>query len=648
MIKKCVFYGVSIGQGWPFTSKSDLASEMQKSNSNKNDPDKLPIIGAGLYCAFWLADSALDTFFFGESDSYFESLLSPEPVELWMRIVVLGMMVLVVFYARKTILLQQKLSANLAILSTELEQTVKDRTVELSKAYELLNIDITTSKQAENEFLRIFNISPDLVGIGSLDGYFTKINSMFKQMLGYEDVEFLSRPFIEFVHDDDIEETLSALTDAVEGKQNLRIQNRYRCEDGSYKWIEWNILALVKENIFYAAGRDITEHKQTEKNLRRIQKMDAIGQLTGGIAHDFNNILGIIVGNLGLIEKQPSSDKELMKRIDIITNAAKRASNLTERLLGFSRHQAVDVVVSNLNQVVVHMENMISSSITPEVEVNHRFSNELWLTAVNQGDFQDTLLNIILNARDAMPNGGQLTIETRNCTLDKAYCARHLNATPGEYAMLSVSDTGEGIASEQIDRIFEPFYTTKETVKGTGLGLSMVFGFIGRSSGHINVESELGVGTTFYLYLPRATGSAQPENITDPPPETMSGTGKKILTVDDEEDLLALTKEFLVSLGYFVLTASNGKEALEQLTEHPDTSLMLSDVIMPGGMSGYELAEQAMENHSNLKILLTSGHTEKAGTQVQQKYDLLTKPYTIENLAQRVQSLLDESKTVSE
>ncbi len=647
----------------------------------------------------------------------------------------------------------------------EADTFVKYRNGTPYSTYGLLH-DITERKQTEEEWRRIFNISPDLIGIGNLDGYFTRINDTFKQILGYENDEFLSKPFIEFVHGDDVENTVTALANAAKGEKNFVLGNRYRCKDGSYKWIEWKVLALANDNIFYAAGRDyterklaekalheserkyrdlytsinegvalheiiydetgkaedylitdvnpayesilgigreqvigqkatkayrtdeapylevyaevaasrkpvtletyfpplnkyfsisifspgkgefataftdITEKRQMEEALRRAQKMDAVGQLTGGIAHDFNNILGVIIGNLNLIEDQPSSDNQFVKRISTITKAAQRAADLTGQMLGFSRLQAVDVELINLNHTITHMENLISSSITPEVEVSYQFSNEPWLTALNLGDFQDSLINIVLNARDAMPKGGRLTIETHNCVLEKAYCAQHPNATPGEYVLLCVSDTGEGIASEQVDNIYDPFYTTKIVGKGTGLGLSMVFGFIIRSNAHIEVESKLGAGTTFHLYFPRATEPVLSEDIIDQQPGPLLRGDETILAVDDEEELLDLVKESLEILGYRVLIATNGKMALERLTEHPDISLLFSDVVMPGGMSGYELAEQAMESHSNLKIRLTSGHTEKASGQVQQQYDLVMKPYTLGDLAQRVQSAL--------
>ncbi len=248
---------------------------------------------------------------------------------------------------------------------------------------------------------------------------------------------------------------------------------------------------------------DITERKQMEEALRQSQKMESIGHLTGGIAHDFNNILGIILGNLELLKNQTVGNENASKRVVAISDAARRAVDLTQQLLGFSRRQATDMVVSDINPIVLEMNDLIQRSITPEVKVEQHLAEELWVTRINLSDFQNSLLNLVINARDTMPNGGRLTIETHNRTLDMTYCAQHPNATPGEYVLLSVSDTGEGIASEHIDKIFDPFYTTKEIGKGTGLGLSMVFGFITRSNGHVDVESEPGAGTTIHLYLPR-------------------------------------------------------------------------------------------------------------------------------------------------
>ncbi len=385
--------------------------------------------------------------------------------------------------------------------------------------------------------------------------------------------------------------------------------------------------------------------RKTEKNLSHSQKMDAIGQLTGGIAHDFNNLLCIIQGNLELLERQTAGDDKAHKRIENIQNSTQRAADLTSQLLGFSRRQAEHVTVTNINQIIQEMENLISRSVTPQVEVQLHFAENLWLTAIDTGDFQDTLINLVLNARDAMSGRGQLTLETQNCYLDAAYCSLNPGANPGEYVQLAVSDNGEGMSGERQNRIFEPFFTTKAQGKGTGLGLAMVFGFIKRCKGHIKVYSEPNIGTTFRIYLPKA----EAENLPDK--QTKIQTGKlprgieTLLAVDDEADLLELAKESLQEQGYRVITATNGNQALEKLTEEPSIKLLFSDIVMPGGINGYELAEQATRQYPELKVLLTSGYTEKSvahNGQARFNANLLSKPYSQAELIQQVRALLDE------
>ncbi|MCW8827209.1 MAG: ATP-binding protein, partial [Gammaproteobacteria bacterium] len=391
-------------------------------------------------------------------------------------------------------------------------------------------------------------------------------------------------------------------------------------------------------------GRNITERRQTEEELRRAQKMEAIGQLTGGIAHDFNNLLGIILGNLELLERQIPKNHASLKRLEGIKKSTHRAAKLTKQLLSFSRLQAAHLSITDINQVIEGMESLIIRSVTPEVEVEYNFDHFLWLTEIDPGDFEDSLLNLIINARDAMPNGGHLTIETRNTTLDNIYCAQHPGIAPGEYVELSISDSGEGIAAEDQAKIFDPFYTTKPQGKGTGLGLSMVFGFINRSKGHIKVYSEGGRGTTFRLYLPRSEGDEIGDIKESEDRDSLPTGDETILVVDDEPGLLEIARESLEAMGYQTLAAHNGLQALELLAAHPDIDLIFSDVVMPGGINGYELAEQALENRPELKVLLTSGYTGKAlayNGQARFNASLLSKPYSQSELAKRIREILD-------
>jgi nitrogen-specific signal transduction histidine kinase/CheY-like chemotaxis protein len=394
--------------------------------------------------------------------------------------------------------------------------------------------------------------------------------------------------------------------------------------------------------------QDITELKQTELALRRSQKMDAVGQMAGGIAHDFNNILGIILGNIEMLERGITVDSKAQKRLDGIKHSAQRAVDLTRQLLGFSRSEATSKKVININQRLEKMQSLIVRSLTPQVEVSQQLAEELWSVEIDPGDFEDALLNLLLNARDAMSGNGLLTIETRNCELDQAYCDITPGIVAGKYVQLSVSDTGIGLSSDLQEHIFEPFFTTKSQGEGTGLGLAMVYGFVKRSGGCIKVYSESGIGTTFRIFLPAVIKEVQVNEKIGGNSDTRPHGTETVLLVDDEIALLELAAELLQTLGYRVLTARNGKQALQKLTEEKAVDLLFSDVVMPGGINGFELAEQAMVLLPELKVLLTSGYTEKAvihNGQARFSANMLSKPYNLAELAQRVRDSLDDKKS---
>ncbi len=475
-------------------------------------------------------------------------------------------------------------------------------------------------------------------------------NQAMANMLGFDSAEDLVRlESLESLYPPEESERLLEYTKA-------RLKNDPAPTTYEVKWfrkdksIIWclasiQVLDWGGERVAQALYLDITEKRQMEETLRRTQKMDAVGQLTGGIAHDFNNILGIILGNLSLLKRELPAESKALKNASSIEKAAHRAANLTRQILGISRKKRVNVCITDINVLIQNMNNLISRSITPEVEVDEQLSDNLWHTEIDCSDFEDALLNLVLNARDAMPNDGRLTIETRNRVLDSAYCAQHPEVAPGEYVKLSLKDTGNGISAEEQEHIFEPFFTTKAVGKGTGLGLSMVFGFINRSRGHIEVSSELGVGTTFSLYLPRAkVEQPQHEETIDYQFDEKPVGDELILVVDDEPALVELAKETLQFRGYRVLTASNGKLALEQLDKNPGISLLFSDVVMPGGMNGYDLAEKVVTSHPEIKVLLTSGHTKKESQDEKDKYILLKKPYSHKTLVYQVRSLLDGNR----
>lgn len=398
--------------------------------------------------------------------------------------------------------------------------------------------------------------------------------------------------------------------------------------------------------IFAARAAGETERMHAEAALRRSQKMDAIDQLSGGIAHDFNNQLGIILGYLDFLKKHSSGDEKSSRWIEIASNATLRCTDLTRQLLSFSRTQSNKKAVVNINTELNEMKTMLARSITPAIDLQYTLDEKLWLTEIDPGEFQDAILNMVINARDAMPNGGKLLIETSNKTLDAEYAEFNPNAQAGDYVQLILSDTGCGMDHITQEHVFEPFYTTKPKDKGTGLGMSMVYGFIKRFHGFIQIYSELGIGTTLRIYLPRTTANkvdAVNEAIDD---QNLPTGTETILIVDDERDLLHLADDYLTSLGYKTRLAESAGQALDILKKNKDIDCLFSDVVMPGGMNGYELAEQASRNHPGLKVLLTSGFTLKTiaqNGQIRFTTHMLSKPYRKIDLAQYIRQVLDEA-----
>jgi len=471
-------------------------------------------------------------------------------------------------------------------------------------------------RQSERKYRTLFEKSADAILIIE-ESRFVDCNPAAVKMLGYKNKKELLD-----AHPSQLSPELQE-----DGKYSFEKANEMMAiavKKGSHRF-EWNhkrangetipvevLLTSVSvggRDFLHTVWRDISERKQTEEALRRTQKLEAVGQLTGGIAHDFNNILGIILGNLSLLEGYIDADEKTAKRIDTIKHTAQRAANLTKQLLSFSRIEAASVEVTNINHIIDKMHGLLAQSLTPQIEIKHSLSDALWHTEIDPGDFEDVLLNLALNARDAMGGKGKLVIETRNANLDEKFCSLNPGTVAGDYVELAVSDNGEGIDRECQEKIFDPFFTTKEQGKGTGLGLAMVFGFVKRSAGNIKVYSEPGIGTTFRLYLPRANSDEKQAEQKSTPTEVLPVGEETILIVDDEPALLELVEELLQSLGYRILSASNGEQALEVLAREPDINMMFSDVVMPG-MNGYELAEKAVAMHAGLKVLLTSGYTE--------------------------------------
>jgi len=505
-------------------------------------------------------------------------------------------------------------------------------------------------RTSEAHLRTLFEALPDLVWLKDADGTYLSCNHRFELFFGAKEEDVVGKTDYDFVNNELADSFRKNDEIAmVAGKASINEEEVTYANDGHVELLE-----TIKTPIFsvdgkmkgvLGVGRNITERKNAEESLRRSQKMDAIGQMAGGIAHDFNNILGVILGNLSFLKRDVVDNEKALKRIATAEKMSLRAADLTKKLLGFSRSEQVQKALpTDINLLIQGMDSLIARSITPEVEVKLNFFEQLWLTDIDFSDFEDALLNLILNARDAMPGGGSLIIETANKVLDEAYAENNTSAKPGEYVELLISDTGKGIAKEIVDRVFEPFFTTKPRGKGTGLGLSMVFGFIQRSNGHIKIYSEPYIGTVIRCYLPRSS-AAKTELSHVTPGEAQHSVGNEtVLVVDDEEELLSLAKQYLEILGYTVVTASNASMALQLLAENPSIKLLFSDVVMPGGINGYELAEKATELNPDLKVLLTSGYTGKTlfrNGQARFTENLLSKPYNLGEIAAQVRVVLD-------
>jgi nitrogen-specific signal transduction histidine kinase len=377
--------------------------------------------------------------------------------------------------------------------------------------------------------------------------------------------------------------------------------------------------------------------------LMQSQRMEAIGQLTGGVAHDFNNLLTVVLGNADLLAEMSADDPARRQLAEMIGAAAQRGAALTQQLLAFSRKQPLDPSVVDVNLRVVALDPMLRRTLGEHIEIELVRAAGLWPAVVDPAQLENALLNLCLNARDAMPSGGKLTLETANAALDQRYADLHPDVAPGQYVMLAVSDTGSGIPAEHLARVFEPFFTTKEKGRGTGLGLAMVYGFAKQSAGHVSIYSEPGHGTTVKLYLPRAVG-ARPQAgepvVVEP---AVRGGAETVLVVEDDEPVRQLACHELRALGYHVLDASCGADALRIVESDEPVDLLFTDVVMPGGMSGRQLADAARQLRPGLRVLYTSGYTENAIVhhgRLDPGVMLLAKPYRRADLARAVRSAI--------
>ncbi len=455
----------------------------------------------------------------------------------------------------------------------------------------------------------------------------------------------------DFLHPDDRERYLEALRDTYDRQEPLNIEYRIVTADGQVRHMrEIEHVFLVENGIPQRSEgtvQDITDIKLAAQQLQQAHKMEAVGQLTGGLAHDFNNLLTVILGNLQLLERRIVDDERATKRIDTAKHAAQRGAELTRSLLAFSRQQPLEERPTDLSEAVSGMQRLLKTSVGEQVQLDYFLDQELSPTRVDPGQLETALLNLILNARDAMPEGGRITIQTEMADLDAKHAAQKPDLKPGRYIVLSVTDDGTGIPLETQQRIFEPFFTTKDVGKGSGLGLSMVFGFVKQSGGHVTVYSEEGQGTCFSLYFP--ADDSESAEAPEEPAGIFCPLGREtILVVEDQEDVRETSLATLSGLGYRVLSAENGPSALAVLKEHPEIDLLFTDIAMPEGMNGLELADRAVREHPALRVLYTSGFPPAAMSRMrdpERGRNWLTKPYLNQTLAQKVREVLDRTQS---
>lgn len=519
-----------------------------------------------------------------------------------------------------------------------LEDEVAERTAEL--------------RESENRLSTVLDSSSIPLTITRLDdGLFLYGNSAAERLFEIASGEFLGRFSREFyANPDDRKYLIEALARDGEIKD---YEILVKSTTGKPFWVSVSgrVSQFQGEEVLIAGFSDLTERKQIEEQLRQSQKLEAIGQLTGGVAHDFNNMLGVIMGNLELLRRRVTGDAKASEFVEEAYKGSKRGVDITQKLLAFSKQTASEPQRIEINNFIEDMVSFISKSLTPKIQVETQLAADIWPVSIDPNDLEDSLLNLSLNAGDAMPDGGTLVIETVNKVLDEDYVQANPDASLGDYVMVSVSDTGVGMRPEVLEQAFEPFFSTKEKSKGTGLGLSMVYGFVQRSGGHIKLYSEENEGTTVRIYLPRNT---DPEPEVDTSREEVVsnlpiGT-ETILVVDDEDGLLIVATSYLDELGYTTLSASHAKEALHVLDGPQHIDLVFSDVVMPGDMDGYGLAKEVLKRNPDIKVLLTSGFTAKREEFVngdrpfyeKLSRNLLSKPYTQAELGMAVRRTLDD------
>ncbi|MEF2549018.1 PAS domain-containing protein [Aurantimonas sp. E1-2-R+4] len=498
---------------------------------------------------------------------------------------------------------------------------------------------------------RLWTLSEDMLARADLSGMMTAVSPAWTRVLGWSQTELLERPYASFMHPDDEGPTLAGLARMGETKRPTRFENRIANADGGWKPIEWTVAPEEDGVNFIAIGRDLSAVKAQEAELatvqdalRQSQKMEAVGQLTGGLAHDFNNLLAGITGSLEMMQSRIAQGRigDIDRYMVGAQGAAKRAAALTHRLLAFSRRQTLAPKPTDVNRLVRDMEELIGRTVGPQITVESVAKAGLWTTLVDAPQLENALLNLCLNARDAMPDGGRIKIETDNEWLDER-SARERDLPPGQYVTMRVSDDGTGMPADVIERAFDPFFTTKPIGVGTGLGLSMIYGFVRQSGGQVRIHSEVDKGTMVCISLPRHHAEAAVDVPAPQEAPDSGGAGETVLVIDDEPLVRMLVVDVLEDLGYTALEAGDGPQGLKVLRSDVRIDLLITDVGLPNGMNGRQVADAAREIRPELKVLFVTGYAENAvlsNGQLDQGMQVVTKPFDMAALAKRITSMI--------
>ena len=537
------------------------------------------------------------------------------------------------------------------------EQVVADLALRQSEeqfrklADQLADLNATLAQRVEEktrERDRIWNVSQDLLVVADRDGVWRTVNPAWTKTLGWNEAELLNRTSEWLEHPDDGGLTRTEVNRLIQGNLTVKFEGRFRHKDGSYRWLSWT--GVPDQDHIYAVARDVTAEKAaadrlkaTEEALLQSQKMEAVGQLTGGIAHDFNNLLTGIVGSLDLLQTRLNQGRteNVARYINAAMTSANRAAALTHRLLAFARRQPLIPKSVDANQLVVSLEDLLRRTIGETIDLEIAAPDDLWCTLCDPNQLESALLNLAINARDAMPDGGKLTIATANARIG-GLTAETPALLPGDYICIEVTDTGVGMSAEVAARAFDPFFTTKPIGQGTGLGLSMIYGFARQSNGHVTIDSRLGRGTSIKLYLPRHHGDIAASHASAARAAEHAATGETVLVVEDEPVVRGVILEMLHEEGYRTLEAVDGPSGLRILRTNGRVDLLITDVGLPG-MNGRQLADQARETRPRLKILFVTGYAESVAISeafLQPGMEMITKPFDLDHLSRRVRAMI--------